>query len=312
MGFEDPILGGDTLIRNAIQSRDYVAGSSGWAIKADGTAEFNDVIVNGGGGTGKITIDGDTFTVYDSAGNKICVINGDGLVIGPDLRNGTQSSLTLDPANPEIAFKLADNSGTSYNIAGILTSSLGNPSLNAYLEAFSPSRNGFFDPQTFLKLTSGITGTVNSSLDLTTQQINYNGSRAWLLTALQNNDCSSNLTLGGASAPIPGCAQGFGSALLPGTKFSVTMTVDSSIGTTSVTNIGEMWVSTNGGAFAKLTGDINHATGVNTRASCTRTWSGIFVAGGSIGFEPRGRFVGTGGTNAFFSPHTTVQYSIWQ
>jgi hypothetical protein len=43
----NPILGGQTLIRNAIQSADYVAGVSGWAIFRNGSAEFNDVTVRG-------------------------------------------------------------------------------------------------------------------------------------------------------------------------------------------------------------------------------------------------------------------------
>lgn len=47
MPFSNPVVGGDTLIRNAIQSQDYVAGVSGWAIKRDGTAEFNNVTVRG-------------------------------------------------------------------------------------------------------------------------------------------------------------------------------------------------------------------------------------------------------------------------
>lgn len=42
MPFSNPILGGETLIRNSIQSEDYVAGISGWAIFRNGSAEFND------------------------------------------------------------------------------------------------------------------------------------------------------------------------------------------------------------------------------------------------------------------------------
>lgn len=45
--FNDPILAGKTLIRDAIQSENYVEGVSGWAINKDGTAEFNDIIARG-------------------------------------------------------------------------------------------------------------------------------------------------------------------------------------------------------------------------------------------------------------------------
>lgn len=42
MQFEDDVVGGVTLVRPAIQSPDYVPGVSGWAIKIDGSVEFND------------------------------------------------------------------------------------------------------------------------------------------------------------------------------------------------------------------------------------------------------------------------------
>jgi hypothetical protein len=46
--FTDPILGGESvLVRQAIRSKDFVPGVSGWSINRDGTAEFNDVTVRG-------------------------------------------------------------------------------------------------------------------------------------------------------------------------------------------------------------------------------------------------------------------------
>jgi hypothetical protein len=45
--FTNPLVAGNTLIREAIQSPDYVAGVSGWTINKDGTAEFNSVVVRG-------------------------------------------------------------------------------------------------------------------------------------------------------------------------------------------------------------------------------------------------------------------------
>lgn len=47
MGFSNPVVGGVTLVRPAIQSPNYVPGVSGWSINADGTAEFADVVVRG-------------------------------------------------------------------------------------------------------------------------------------------------------------------------------------------------------------------------------------------------------------------------
>ena len=45
--FSNPIVGGTTLIRPAIQSPNYVAGVSGWTINIDGSAEFNNVTIRG-------------------------------------------------------------------------------------------------------------------------------------------------------------------------------------------------------------------------------------------------------------------------
>lgn len=54
LSFQDDILAGTTLVRAAINSPNYVQGSTGWAIKIDGSAEFNNVTIRGGaivGGT---------------------------------------------------------------------------------------------------------------------------------------------------------------------------------------------------------------------------------------------------------------------
>jgi hypothetical protein len=45
--FGNPIVAGITLIRKAIQSKNYVAGSAGWVVKAAGDAEFNNVTIRG-------------------------------------------------------------------------------------------------------------------------------------------------------------------------------------------------------------------------------------------------------------------------
>lgn len=48
MGFRNPILGGGgALVRPAIKSPGYVAGSSGWSVNRDGSAEFNELVVRG-------------------------------------------------------------------------------------------------------------------------------------------------------------------------------------------------------------------------------------------------------------------------
>lgn len=76
--FQDAILAGVTLIREAIQSQNFAAGSAGWQIKSDGAAEFSDLTIRSSDGSsstvtvanGKIQIrDGSSVLVIDiSAG----------------------------------------------------------------------------------------------------------------------------------------------------------------------------------------------------------------------------------------------------
>lgn len=47
-GFSNPIVDGDTLVRNAIESENYAPGTLGWRIATDGSAEFNDGTFRGG------------------------------------------------------------------------------------------------------------------------------------------------------------------------------------------------------------------------------------------------------------------------
>ncbi len=56
-GFSSPIIGGGgTLVYPAIKSPDYAAGSAGWQIAKNGSAEFENLIVRGGQAVPKITI----------------------------------------------------------------------------------------------------------------------------------------------------------------------------------------------------------------------------------------------------------------
>lgn len=47
MSFRNPIVAGNNLVRNAIQSPNYLAGSMGWIIRRDGSAEFSNAIFRG-------------------------------------------------------------------------------------------------------------------------------------------------------------------------------------------------------------------------------------------------------------------------
>lgn len=94
MSFQNPITGGGgELILDNIHSRGYSAGSSGWSIKRDGTAEFNDATIRG---------------TLDSAN----IVGGD-ILIGPDnkpqvhIHSGTNYGTIEFPSN------LADELGAN-------------------------------------------------------------------------------------------------------------------------------------------------------------------------------------------------------
>lgn len=66
MSFDNPVTQGTKLVIDAIQSPNYVTGTTGWIVKKDGSAEFNNVDVRG-----RLHVSGD-----DSAAIDIDVILG--------------------------------------------------------------------------------------------------------------------------------------------------------------------------------------------------------------------------------------------
>lgn len=72
MEFENPIVGEEDLLRNAIRSPGFLSGSTGWRIAQDGSAEFNNVVIRGG------TVVSGQALYYDgtpAAGNLIASIS---------------------------------------------------------------------------------------------------------------------------------------------------------------------------------------------------------------------------------------------
>lgn len=75
MEFQDELAGGTVLVRPALQSPDYLTGVSGWAIKIDGSAEFNDIVIRGGSVLGGESLYYDGVPAF---GNLILSISGSG------------------------------------------------------------------------------------------------------------------------------------------------------------------------------------------------------------------------------------------
>jgi hypothetical protein len=86
MPFSNDILAGTALVRTSIKSPNYVAGTSGWTINRDGTAEFSDLTARGSvsaAGTfpdGRVVLDGQGIHIY----NALSVKTGDWLTRDPN------------------------------------------------------------------------------------------------------------------------------------------------------------------------------------------------------------------------------------
>lgn len=107
MTFGNPVVGGNKLIRPAIQSPNYVPGVSGWTINRDGTAEFNDVTVRGdivitGDAESSNYVPGVSGWMLDSSGSA--EFNGGGLAVnggtvsGASVSGGTVTGATVQTA----------------------------------------------------------------------------------------------------------------------------------------------------------------------------------------------------------------------
>jgi len=100
---DDQIVGGTVLRIPAIQSPNYVAGTSGWIIRQDGTVEFAAGLFRGsiesGTDPGQHVIlnnpaTGDAVDVYDAGNNLVTYINRLGVVAAVDPSTGHLARMT--------------------------------------------------------------------------------------------------------------------------------------------------------------------------------------------------------------------------
>lgn len=170
MVFRNSVVGGTTLVRPAIKSPNYVAGVSGWSINADGTAEFNDVVVRGDLSSSNY-VPGVAGWHLDDAGsaefNDVTIRGsgtGDDIIIGaatePQVRIGSTSSIgyVAFPTN-----RPAENL-RAIILAGTLNEGAADEAET--LQVFGPTVDTFGD-RAFLLLTSqGADGTTDANVNL--------------------------------------------------------------------------------------------------------------------------------------------------
>lgn len=151
MTFRNSVVGGTTLVRPAIKSPNYVAGSTGWSINADGSAEFNNITIRGAGV-------GTPIVVGPSTGPQI--------TIG---YTGTESNIRFPMNSPKENF-VAQINAAVFNSGGAtenLSLQIRGPSVDDAtdrLELLLDSQNndGSSEANMILRLAGGSSGTLMS------------------------------------------------------------------------------------------------------------------------------------------------------
>lgn len=99
MAYSNPIVAGDTLVRDAIKSENYMTGVSGWAIFRDGTAEFNNITARGNITASSVDVATPTGHVIISSSdvdNAIQFVPNGGTYIEPGRMYGTSTQLSIE------------------------------------------------------------------------------------------------------------------------------------------------------------------------------------------------------------------------
>lgn len=146
MGFSDPLVAGYVLIRQEVRSPDYVAGVSGWILRRDGYAEFNEIVVRGSGSFGpaggpRIELsDTGVLTIYNSSNQLVAQLDATGLFV-QDLATGAQAGLRLTGGSTLVQLLPPDLPGFILGAGQLLAKSDPGNS-DAWSELSSPTIDG--------------------------------------------------------------------------------------------------------------------------------------------------------------------------
>ena len=148
-GFNNPIAGGDFLVRPQLQSPNFVTGVSGWSINRDGSAEFQNLlaratIILGNVSGAHILLDSTTgvIQVFNSSGTLVGIIDSTGQIKVQDPTTGAFVSLLVPPGDlPQIQVRTVDFGGHTFAPA-VVTSDTATVPDRARLLIKSPSMDG--------------------------------------------------------------------------------------------------------------------------------------------------------------------------
>lgn len=214
MGFSNPILGsGGALVRPAIKSPNYVAGSTGWMIGRGGDAEFNNAVIRGLllASAFQTALDGERIEInVDESGSIILFDQDDNEVLRIDATGMTSFS---------------DSVAAALGVGnGLISFDAGSPFLTPMAQMFNDAVNVYLNTQ----LTGGVAfnaaaaawaGVVSGGTTLETRHAlpyntnwgsstTFNGSTNWE-PAYYRKDAEDNVVLQGAfkaGATLPGAA----------------------------------------------------------------------------------------------------------
>lgn len=338
MGFNNPVANAaGTLVRTVMKSFGFITGLVGWQISKDGNAEFNGAVFRGtvvvgpvagghvvigpsgliqiiGTGGGEIDIESSTsypqlhFYSVDKTNDAFINAISSGSNVDLGINSGVYTPADGVPRRGRLF--MADSSDI-VDLAVIGTGSLrqGGWVRVTATQAFIGYHDivvagGPYD--NFIKIDNGSITINGCPLNLLTNSIKYGAVQTWLLTHQDQYNCSGNQAITLARTPIGGLLS-TNYTVRAGSKWTVRITLDASIGATNTLAQGELGVSLGGAAFAFQVG-MARCSGVNTEQSPSQTWSGTFAAGGTIQFQAY--ITGSVAANNIFSPHTSMNVEI--
>lgn len=214
MSFKEIVVGGVNLVRQAIQSPNYITGVSGWTIRRDGSAEFNNVLVRGnidigGAPNGEITsstaggvvaLNFFTHAATESDGGRIFETTQGGV---PNLQ---LESGEFSPTNGETLLRLGAPTATllgqyTFRTEDVVTPVKAGP-LNALISVGS-------DIQMQLANPLGISTSNNALVigDISGLNLDFSGTEVAAFNGVNASTLYLNNTFGGGVLS-PGMAQG--------------------------------------------------------------------------------------------------------
>lgn len=186
MSFSNPVVGGENgeLIRQSIQSPNYVAGVSGWTINRDGSAEFNNVTI-------RLNLTSGSITVGPAGMPQV--------VIDSDASKGFIEFPTNDPLeeNRAIIRGIINNGGFPFEN---LSLDLRSPSINTGAYSYIKLESENADASELQKITLGLNG-LQSSLVITSDTIRSNGELYVNGIGVNGNNFVTRLSRGRTNGP---------------------------------------------------------------------------------------------------------------